>query len=292
VNASRALFRAGVNLWALPGRLSWEEAMAAAAQAGFEGVEPNLDKEGWVTAAASAAELGERARAAHDAGVEITSLATGLLWENALTGETEEERRAACDTVKSMLRVASGLGADTVLVVPGAVDVFFMPKKPRVRYDLAMERLVGCLETLVPEAEREGVTIALETVWNRFLLSPLELRDLIDGFASERLGVYLDVGNLQATAYPEDWIDILGARIARVHVKGYRRSGGLGTADGFCSLLDGEIDWPVVTAALARAGYAGWLTAEMFKPSKAPSSLFLEETARQLRWICDTGKES
>lgn len=277
----------GINLWALPADLAWEDALGLAARAGFAAVEPNVEKEGWITGALGAAELAGRRRAVEAAGLEIAGLSSGLLWETSLTGPTEEERAIARGLVEAQLRAAAALGAGAALVVPGAVDVFFMPSRPRVRYDQAMERLVAALEALLPLAEHEGVVLAIETVWNRFLLSPLEVRSLVDRFASRWFGVYLDVGNLMALGYPQDWVDILGPRVARVHVKGYRRSGGLGTSEGFCGLLAGEVNWGEVMASLARAGYDGYVTAELFRPSRVPPDLFLGQAARELRWILE-----
>jgi len=280
-----AKLRMGLNLWAVPGRLSWDEALAEAAHAEFDGVEPNLEKDGWITPEMTSQELRARGDAARQAGLEIISLSSGLLWGKSLTAGEATERRQARELVIRQMQVAAELGTDAILVVPGAVDVFFMPERPRVRYDLAMKRLLDALDDLVPVAEREGVTIALETVWNRFLLSPIEFKLLLDRFDSERLAAYLDVGNLQLYAYPQDWIDILGKRIARVHAKGFRRAGGAGTDAGFCGLLEGDIEWPEIVAALGRAGYHGWMTAEMFRPGRMPPHLFLSEVAAELRWI-------
>jgi hexulose-6-phosphate isomerase len=107
-----------------------------------------------------------------------------------------------------------------------------------------------------------GVAIGVENVWNKFLLSPLEMRDFLDKIASENVACYFDVGNVVLTGYPEQWIDILGHRIKRVHLKDFKRS--VGTLDGFCDLLDGDVDYAAVMAALRRVGYDGPLTAEFF----------------------------
>jgi hexulose-6-phosphate isomerase len=115
---------------------------------------------------------------------------------------------------------------------------------------------------LAPEAERLGVSILVENIWNKFLLSPLEMRSLIDQVGSPRVGALLDTGNLIAFGYPEQWIRILGQRIKEVHLKDYRESvGGVG---GFVGLLEGDVNWPEVMAALEEVGYDGFLTAEVF----------------------------
>jgi hexulose-6-phosphate isomerase len=133
-----------------------------------------------------------------------------------------------------------------------------------VRYDLAYERATEFIKAALPAAEKAGVTIAVENVWSKFLLSPLEMRAFVDQFGSKNVGVYFDVANTLAFGYPEHWIEILGSRIKRVHFKDYRRN--VGTVDGFCDLLSGDVDWPAVMAALRKVGYNGWIAAEMIPP--------------------------
>jgi len=90
------------------------------------------------------------------------------------------------------------------------------------------------------------------------------MRAFIDQFQSEWVGSYFDVGNTLATGYPEHWIEILGSRIARVHFKDYRRQ--VGSVNGFCDLLSGDVDWPGVMRALRSIKYTGWVAAEMIPP--------------------------
>jgi len=123
------------------------------------------------------------------------------------------------------------------------------------------------------------VALCIENVWNKFLLSPLEMRDFIDSFNSEMVGAYFDVGNVLLTGYPEHWIRILESRIKRVHVKDFRRS--VGTVDGFVDLLEGDVDFQAVKEALSDIGYDGYVTAEMlpFEPGRP------EETAQAMKEI-------
>jgi hexulose-6-phosphate isomerase len=88
------------------------------------------------------------------------------------------------------------------------------------------------------------------------------MRTLIDTVGSGRVGALLDTGNLIAFGYPDQWIRILGPRIKEIHLKDYRESaGGIG---GFVGLLEGDVNWPEVIAALNEIGYDGFLTAEVF----------------------------
>jgi hexulose-6-phosphate isomerase len=118
------------------------------------------------------------------------------------------------------------------------------------------------IQEVVPVAEEKGVMIGIENVWNKVLLSPLEMRDFIDGFGSERVGAYLDVGNMIVTGYAEDWVRILGRRIGSVHFKDFKRD--VGTIAGFCDLLEGDVNYPEVMKALREVGYDGPCVAEFF----------------------------
>jgi L-ribulose-5-phosphate 3-epimerase len=144
------------------------------------------------------------------------------------------------------------------------VGVDFIPGCETVPYETAYRHATAFLKAALQRAEKSGVTLGIENVWNKFLLSPLEMRSFLDQFGSERIGAYFDVGNALATGYPEHWIDILGKRIVRVHFKDYRRA--VGSIDGFCDLLSGDVNWPAVTGALRAAGYDGWIAAEMIPP--------------------------
>ena len=117
-------------------------------------------------------------------------------------------------------------------------------------------------KSLAPFAEELGVTLGVENVWNKFLLSPLEMRDFLDKIGSPRVKSYFDVGNVVATGYPEQWIRILGERIARVHFKDFQRD--VATLDGFCDLLEGDADYAAVMRELRAVGYDGPVAAEFF----------------------------
>jgi L-ribulose-5-phosphate 3-epimerase len=183
--------------------------------------------------------------------------------------------------------VAHLLGTDAFLVVPGAVDVFFNPAQPVVAYDVAMDRLRQALDALLPHAERSRVALALENVWNRFLLSPLEVRDLLASYRSEWLGAYLDVGNIMLTGYPEHWIRILGRLVKRVHFKDFSRAAG--TVAGFVDLLAGDVNWPDVMRALREVGYDGYCTAELIPCYRHAPAARWEAASRAMDRIFQLG---
>lgn len=128
-----------------------------------------------------------------------------------------------------------------------------------------LEQNRGRNQKILPFAEKSGVTIAIENVWNNFLLSPLEAVRYVDQFKSKRVGFYFDVGNIVAYGWPEQWIRILGKRIARVHIKEYSRkiADSQGRSAGFkVNLMEGDVNWPAVMKALDEIGYSGWTTIE------------------------------
>ena len=258
-----------ISYWSFDGGLDGTkdigECFAEAVQAGYDAVELALSAQGELTAGTTQEECRRILQKAEDADVEISSLATGLFWDHPLTSDDPETAAAGREIAVKLLEVASWLELDTVLVVPGAVDVFFLPDFKPVSYDVVYDRAVEAMEELVPVAEKFGVCIGLENVWNKFLLSPLEMRDFVDRFGSNYLGVYFDVGNVLLYGYPQHWIRILGERIKKVHLKDFRAS--VGTAEGFCDLLDGDVDWQAVMDALTDTGYDGYLTAEMVPPT-------------------------
>jgi L-ribulose-5-phosphate 3-epimerase len=256
--------RKSISIWSFPGNGSLEDKLRLAREAGFEGFELDLSENGPVNLRSAAEDLRAVRALAERCGITLSGLATGLYWGANPASADPATRERAAHILARQIECAAALGLDAVLVVPGAVGVDFIPGCEVVPYDVAWERARAFIAAALPAAENAGVTLCIENVWNKFLLSPLEMRAFIDSFQSDRVGAYLDVGNVLATGYPEQWIAILGRRIRRVHFKDYRRA--VGSADGFCDLLSGDVNWPEVMAALRRVGYDGWITAEMIPP--------------------------
>jgi hexulose-6-phosphate isomerase len=120
------------------------------------------------------------------------------------------------------------------------------------------------IRKLIPLAEELKVIIAIEEVWNKFLLSPLEMARYVDEFQSPWVKAYFDVGNVVFYGYPQDWIRTLGKRIAKVHLKDFKITGpGFGNGYRFVNLGEGDIDWPAVRKAFAEVGYTGYATTEL-----------------------------
>lgn len=249
-----------------------------AAEARFEAVQLFVSPKGFFSLESPAELAVQIARRARAAGVELTSLEIEP-FSYLLTSDDEAARAAGLATIRRAMEIAAAMAAPGVLVIPGYVGLPWDPAARPVRYDLAYDRTRDALRDLAPDAERRGVPILVENIWNKFLLSPLEMRALVDEIGSPAVGVLLDTGNVLAFGYPEQWIRILGPRIKEVHLKDFRESvGGLG---GFVGLLEGDVDWPDVMAALAEIGYDGFLTAEVF-PYQHHGDAILRHTSESM----------
>lgn len=272
-----------ISIWSFYGDWDLKQKLQLAKDAGFEGFEIDVSEDGPINLDTTETKLDQIAELANEVGITLSGLATGMYWGLNPASENEETQAEARKVLDKQIRSASHLHIDTILVVPGSVGADFIPDCEEVPYDQAWQRATAFIEQAVPLAEELGVNIGIENVWNKFLLSPMEMKVFIDQFDTPHVGSYFDAGNVLATGYPEQWIPILGERIKRVHFKDYRRA--VGSVDGFCDLLSGDVNWPAVMSALNTAGYDGWVAAEMIPPvpfyKYAPETL-IENTSRAM----------
>lgn len=245
-----------INIGVFPASEPYEKAFPALKAAGFDAVELNMLADRQASASlwrgADAAELAAVRKLASDNGLEITGVVTDELWRNKLSSSDAAERGRAVDAVRALISSAAALGSDSVLVVPGVAEA-------DMDYLRAMDNVRCSFEILCPEAASAGVVLALENVWNKFFISPVEIRDFVDSFPGGSVGAYLDLGNMCKWSYPQHWIQVLGKRIHRIHVKGYNTD-----TNTFCMLLEGNIDWGAAMNALDAADYDGYMTAELW----------------------------
>ncbi len=237
-----AKLRKALQLGMLPRELSDADKFKLAKKCGFEGIEatPMEDLN-------AARRLG---RLAQDAGVRIHSIVYGG-WNAPFSDPDADVREKGLAGMRTALHSAKAMGADAVLLVPAVV-------KEDVRYADAYKRSQEYIHKLLPLAEQLGMVIAVENVWNKFLLSPLEFARYVDEFDSPWLRAYFDVGNVIIYGYAQDWIRTLGKRIVKIHLKDFKRKGYQWT-----NLLDGDVNWPQVRRALDQIGYDGFLTPEL-----------------------------
>lgn len=254
------MFLKGINGWTFPRHTPWPDAARRAKNAGFGFIEPILEAEGQLTPETGETECRGIGDSIREAGLGIAALATGLFWEKPYTAGDPGVRAEAHEWTRAALLRACWLGAPVLLVVPGVVCDGADSAKPVTRYAEAIRLAYESLSELCHDAEQCGVVLAIENVWSQFLISPVEMREFIDRINSPWVGAYLDVGNVMRYGIPEDWIDTLGPRIVRVHVKDVKLEDG--GRPRFRPLGEGDVDWPAVMAALTRQRYDGPLTYE------------------------------
>jgi len=276
------VLKKSINIWSFVGKTN-KEAMKLAKDAGFEGIELALGAEGEISMTSTDEELLSIKAYAEELGIKIPSISSGLCWADSLSADDPAERQRAHDMIVRQLYCAKMLGAETILIIPGSVSVEFVPEWPVVPYDVVYERALEEVKKLAPIAEEYGVQIGLENVWNKFLVSPLEMRNFIDAVGSDYVGAYFDTGNVVISGYPEQWIRILGKRIFKVHFKDYRRNpGGL---NAFVDLLAGDVNWKEVRQAFADIGYEGWAAGEMIPQYAQGSDQLIYNTSASMERI-------
>ena len=227
----------------LRGDLSIEDRFRLAADVGFQGTEIGTVRDPKT--------LKQMIAAAEKTGVRIHSIMNSDHWSQPFSSADPEVVARGMKCMETSLQNARECGADAVLLVPAVVN-------PATMYRDAYQRSQKHIRKLLPLAEKLKVIVAVENVWNKFLLSPLEFARYVDEFENPFLRAYFDVGNVVLFGYPQDWIRTLGSRIVKVHVKGFdaRRM-------RFVNLRDGTIDWPEVRRALKEIKYNGFMTAEL-----------------------------
>ena len=192
-------------------------------------------------------------KASEASGLKIHSVMNQAHWKYPLSSADPEAVTESRKGMETSLHNAHLWGAQTVLLVPAVVN-------PQTSYKDAWTRSVAEIKRLIPLAEQLKVIIAVEEVWNKFLLSPLEFANYVDQFQSPWVRAYFDVGNVVISGYPQDWIRTLGKRIVKLHIKDFKFEKRVAQ---FVPLREGEIDWKEIYKALGEIGYNGTATVEL-----------------------------
>jgi hexulose-6-phosphate isomerase len=212
-------------------------------------------------------------------GLRVHSVMNRDHWKYPLSSPDPQVVAKCVEGLTTSLHNAQLWGADTVLLVPAVVN-------PETSYQQAWERSQAQIRAILPLAEEMKVIIAVEEVWNKFLLSPLEFARYVDDFHSPWVKAYFDVGNVVISGYPQDWIRTLGPRIAKLHLKDFtfRQNPQIKkrVAD-FVNLREGDIDWKEVYRALRAIGYRGSATVELNSGDEA----YLRDVSRRVDLILD-----
>jgi L-ribulose-5-phosphate 3-epimerase len=261
--AERLPIRKAVLYSMLPRQAALPDKMKIAIDAGFVSMEcPQIDDPAEAEAIKKAADA-EKLR--------IHSVMCQSHWQFPLSSGDPAVVSQCVKGIETSLRNAKLWGADTVLVVPAVVNA-------ETRYQDAWTRSQAQIKKLIPLAKELKVIIAVEEVWNKFLLSPLEFARYVDEFKSPWVKAYFDVGNVAINAYPQDWIRTLNKRIVKLHIKDFKFKNRVAE---FTDLREGEIDFPAIYAALKEIGYQGDATVEL----RSGDAAYLKEVSRRFDLI-------
>ncbi len=247
-----------LNAWTVEGSLSMEETFAAVAEAGFEAIELNVDAPGaahGLSLATTAEDYAAIRALSEKYKLPVCSISTSL-WGGKM-GNPDQWPEAEALLYKQ-IEAAKELGADGILIVPGGMG-------GSLTLDGARKNSIAFLKAQKEKIEELGIFVGVENVWNGFFLSPYDMASFIDEIGSDKIGAYLDAGNMLAFSIPEYWIEVVGKRIGKVHVKDYKRNGGLNSGGTWQDITHGSADWKVMIPALREAGYDGYLVGEVFK---------------------------
>ncbi|HET9177726.1 MAG TPA: sugar phosphate isomerase/epimerase family protein [Terriglobia bacterium] len=198
-------------------------------------------------------EAEELKKASDAAGVRIDSVMNMAHWRYPLSSSDPSVVAKSMDGMRTSLHNAKLWGSDAVLLVPAVVN-------PQTSYHDAWVRSQKEIRKLIPLAEELKVVIAIEEVWNKFLLSPLEMRTYINEFHSPWIRAWFDVGNVVLYGYPQDWIHTLGKQIVKLHLKDFKLEH---SCYEWVNLGDGQVMWPAVRQALIDIGYSGSAICEL-----------------------------
>ncbi len=251
-----------------PKAMPIEDYFAAARDAGFNGVEIPL---GESLAMDTASErLARIADAADKARCSIVSMwMSAPLSPNPLNSPDPEKRLKGAEILRRGIDICVTLRCEAMLLVPGRLG---SGGRLDVGYEDTWNRVTEALKPLIPYAAAHKVCITPEEVWNKFLVSPVEMRTFIDQFKSPFLQAHFDVGNIMQYGFPQDWIQTLGPRIRRVHLKDYKLST-RAEQGRFVPLLEGDVLWKDVMAAFVKVGYRGWLSPEYSYSAAEPDQI-------------------
>jgi len=242
---------------------SYAERFKMAKDAGFEEIE--------CATVESQSEAEEIKKAAEQTKLRIHSVMNQAHWKFPLSSSDPSVVQTSLKGLETSIRNANFWGAETVLLVPAVVN-------PETSYQEAWTRSQQQIRKVLPLAEKMKVIIAIEEVWNKFLLSPLEMARYIDEFKSPWVKSYLDVGNMVFYGYPQDWLRTLNKRVVKLHIKDFRFRNRMAE---FVPLREGDIDWKAVYKALADIGYKGTATLEL----SSGDLDYLKETNRRFDLI-------
>ena len=244
--------KAGVTGLILPAEWKFGETLDRIKSAGYTALEPALRDSGYFGLSSSAEEVRDLAKRAEDSGVELVSACTAVRGRSKdVMSNDQGIRRESIATIRECMRLVGLAGIDTMLLTLGKLT-------PDLYYDDAYRNALSALREIAPIAQDMGIKLAIEYIWNKFLLSPMEFARFCDEVGSPNVGFYFDPGNMTISGFPEHWVRICARHLMAVHVKDFRREGYQWTP-----LLEGDVSFSAVMAELRKTGFDGALVSEV-----------------------------
>ena len=265
-----------------PEGMSFEDGVKLLKRAGYDGIELWLGGRSWFQMQTKDAELQELFVKIQDAGLEVSNVSNTLDWEENICARDPTKREAAFQHVERQIEAAQIFKTDAILLVAGVVT-------SETPYNEVYSRCLDALRKLGQVAGKAKVKIGIENCNSeqRFLLSPREFHTFLDEVNSPWVGIHLDVGNIHDTGFAEQWIEINGSRITRVHVKDvFKHRGRCGHESVYTNLFLGDNNWRAIREAMIKVGYNGWIIAEMeARYHYAPDQQIYDTSAAMSRLI-------
>ncbi len=265
----------------IPEGLGFDRGVELVKKSGFDGIELWLGDVPWFQMSTSDAQIRDLRRRVENAGLVVSNVSTGLHWKYSLSARDPKVQQEGIRVVERQIEAAQILGTDAILVVAGLVT-------EETPYNEVYQRTVGAVQRLAPAAQKADVKIGCENCNSEqhFLLSPREFSTFLNDVNSPAVGIHLDVGNIHDTGFAEQWVEILGPRITRVHMKDTMKRRGRCCDSVYTNIFLGDNNWPAIRAAMAKVGYDGWLVAEMERVYKyAKDQQFYDTSAAMGRFI-------
>lgn len=270
-----------LNAWTVDQSMDMEQTFAAVAKAGFCAIELNMDAPGTphgLSMETTASDYADIRRLSEKYQLPVCSIASSLWWQAGMGNPAHWDDGQAL--LYKQIEAARELGAGGILIVPGGMN-------DTLSLDATRKNCIDFLRSQREYIEKSGIFVGVENVWNGFFLSPYDMASFVDEVDSPLVGAYLDVGNMLAFSTPEYWIEVLGERIGKVHVKDYKRNGGLNSGGNWVDITCGSADWKKIIPALRKAGYDGYLVGEVFKSDPDMEwDAYYEKVSGEIGTIC------
>jgi L-ribulose-5-phosphate 3-epimerase len=265
-----------------PERMTFDDGLKLLKRAGYQGIELWLGDRPWFQMTTTDAQLREMRKKIEDAGLEISNVSNALDWDENLSSRDPAKREAAFRHIRRQIEAAQIFNCDAILIVAGIVTA-------DTPYNEVYNRCVDSLKKLALDAAAAKVKIGAENCCSeqKFLLSSREFNTFLNDVDSPWVGIHLDVGNIHDTGFAEQWIEILGPRITRVHLKDVlKHRGRCGDQSVYTNIFLGDNNWRAIRDAFTKVGYDGWLVAEMeAKYRYAPDQQIYDTSAAMDRVI-------